>query len=164
MYIYVHTYICVCYVEIFIIHTYNISFMMMWCIPWCDVYDGDMIVVSKRHNNTSSRCGSRRCGWCMCVCMYERDRQRERERERQREIVRDRECVVCVCVRERDRQTEREWVCVGGCVCVCAWMQSCAAAEGNNTKNNICYSNVKTPYHLLYIHIIYLYIYTYLYA
>ena len=88
--IYIYTYICMCYVEIFIIHTYNISFMMMWCIPWCDVYDGDMIVVSKRHNNTSSRCGSRRCGWCMCVCMYvcvcvyERQRERERERERER--------------------------------------------------------------------------------
>jgi hypothetical protein len=30
---------------------------------------GDMIVVSKGHNNTSSRCGSCRCGWCMCICV-----------------------------------------------------------------------------------------------
>ena len=35
-------------------------YSVWWCevfhdVTWCDVYDGDTIVVSKRHNNTSSR-------------------------------------------------------------------------------------------------------------
>jgi hypothetical protein len=54
----------------------NISFVRMWRLPWCDVYDGDMIVDSKGHINTSSRCGSRRCGYliyiyiCLCLCVF----------------------------------------------------------------------------------------------
>ena len=37
----------------------NISFVRVWRLPWCDVYDGDMIVDSKGHINTSWRCGDK---------------------------------------------------------------------------------------------------------
>ena len=52
-------------------HMYIIIYLLWWCDAFHDVTctGGDMIVVSKGHNNTSSRCGSRRCGWCMCVCV-----------------------------------------------------------------------------------------------
>ncbi len=41
----------------------------IYIYTYIHMYDDDMIVVSKRHNNTSSRCGSRRCEWCVCVCV-----------------------------------------------------------------------------------------------
>ena len=52
-------------------HMYIIIHLLWWCDAFHDVTctGGDMIVVSKGHNNTSSRCGSCRCGWCMCMCV-----------------------------------------------------------------------------------------------